>query len=47
VTEEVRHAVANSDPLMHVAQPEDVAAVITYLASEDAWLLTGNVIQLR
>ena len=41
VTEEVRHVVGN------VAQPEDAAAVITYQASEDAWLLTRNVMKLR
>jgi 3-oxoacyl-[acyl-carrier protein] reductase len=47
VTEEVRQAVAASDELVHVAEPEDVADVITYLVSEEAWLLTGNVVRLR
>lgn len=47
VTEEARQAVTDSDHLIHVAPPEDVAAVITYLASEAAWLVTGNVLQLR
>lgn len=47
VTDEVKQAVADSDQHSHIALPEDVAAVITYLASEEAWLLTGNVIRLR
>ena len=47
VTEEVRAAVADSDRLVHIAEPEDVAAVITYLASDQSWLVSGNVIGLR
>lgn len=47
VSDEVRDAVAASDHLFHVAEPDDVAGVITYLAGEDAWLVTGNVIRLR
>lgn len=34
VTPEVEQAVADSDQLTHVARPEEVAAVIAYLAGE-------------
>jgi 3-oxoacyl-[acyl-carrier protein] reductase len=47
VTDQVRAAVAESSELFHVAQPEDVARVIAFLAGEDARLITGNVIRLR
>jgi 3-oxoacyl-[acyl-carrier protein] reductase len=47
VTDEVRrHMEARSD-LIHVAQPDDVARVIAYLASDEARLITGNVVHLR
>jgi 3-oxoacyl-[acyl-carrier protein] reductase len=47
VTEDVREFVANSSQLIHVASPEDVADVIVYLASENARLITANVLHLR
>jgi len=47
VTDQVRQAVDDSPTLIHVAQPEEVAAVITYLASDHARLITGNIIHLR
>jgi 3-oxoacyl-[acyl-carrier protein] reductase len=47
VTPAVREAVAQSDEMIHVASPEDVADVIVFLCSEDARLITANVIQLR
>lgn len=47
VTEAVRKAVDESDDLVHIARPDDVAAVITYLAGEPSWLISGNVIRLR
>jgi 3-oxoacyl-[acyl-carrier protein] reductase len=47
VTAEVRAAVAESGELFHVATPDEVAEVIAYLVSEDAWLITGNVLRLR
>jgi 3-oxoacyl-[acyl-carrier protein] reductase len=47
VTDAVRAAVAESRELVHVASPAEVAAVIAYLASDDAALITGNVITLR
>jgi 3-oxoacyl-[acyl-carrier protein] reductase len=47
VTEAVRTAVADSRVLVHIASPAEVAAVIAYLASDDAALISGNVITLR
>lgn len=47
VTEEVREHVRRSRTLVHVATPGEVAAIIAYLASEEAGLITGNVIHLR
>jgi 3-oxoacyl-[acyl-carrier protein] reductase len=47
VNESVRAFVASSNDHFHVATPDDVAKVIAYLASDDAALITGNVITLR
>ena len=47
VTEEVRRAVHESTDHVHVAEPEEVAHVIAYLASDNARLITGNVLRLR
>jgi 3-oxoacyl-[acyl-carrier protein] reductase len=47
VTDAVRAAVAADPLLIHVASPAEVAAVIAYLASDAAALITGNVITLR
>ena len=47
VTDEVRDGVATSSTHFHIAAPDQVADVIAYLASEAAWLITGNVITLR
>jgi 3-oxoacyl-[acyl-carrier protein] reductase len=47
VTDAVRDAVAADPGLMHIASPADVAAVIAYLASDAAALITANVITLR
>ena len=47
VTDAVRDAVAADPLLIHVASPAEVAAVIAYLASDAAALITGNVITLR
>jgi 3-oxoacyl-[acyl-carrier protein] reductase len=47
VTAQVRAAVAASPAHIHVAQPADVAEIITYLASDAAALITANVITLR
>lgn len=47
VTDAVREGVARSGTLIHVATPAEVAAVIAYLASDAARLITGNVLTLR
>jgi 3-oxoacyl-[acyl-carrier protein] reductase len=47
VTDAVRAAVGADPLLIHVASPAEVAAVIAYLASDAAALITGNVITLR
>lgn len=47
VTDHVRRAVRDDIHLIHIAQPEEVADVIAYLASDLAWLITGNIIHLR
>ena len=47
VTDAVREFVDSSRSLIHVVSPADVAAVIAYLASDEARLITANVITLR
>ena len=47
VTEEVRQHVRERPDLVHIAEPEDVAHVIAYLASDHARLITGNIVHLR
>ena len=47
VTDAVRDQVANSPTLIHIAAPAQVAGVIAYLVSDDAALITANVITLR
>ena len=47
VTDEVRQNVEESSDLVHIVEPEEVARVIGYLASDDAWLITGNLVRLR
>jgi 3-oxoacyl-[acyl-carrier protein] reductase len=47
VTDAVREAVAASPTMFHIATPAQVAGVISYLASNEAALITGNVITLR
>ena len=47
VTDQVRRSVREKSDLIHIAEPEEVAGVIAYLASDHARLITGNVIRLR
>jgi len=47
ITEEVRRYVQSRQDLVHIVQPDDVARVVAYLVSDEAWLITGNVIHLR
>ena len=47
VTDEVRRHVEESLRHIHIAEPEEVARVIAYLASDEARLITANVIHLR
>ena len=47
VTDEVRRNVRDRPDLIHIAQPEEVAHVIAYLASDNARLVTGNIVRLR
>jgi 3-oxoacyl-[acyl-carrier protein] reductase len=47
VTEAVRAFVADSQDLFHVARPQDVAEVIAFLCSDQAGLITANVVHLR
>jgi 3-oxoacyl-[acyl-carrier protein] reductase len=47
VTDAVRADVAARRELIHIATPAEVASVIAYLASDEASLITGNVITLR
>lgn len=47
VTQEVVESVEASDDMFHIASPDDVAEVIAWLVSDQAWLVTGNTIVLR
>ena len=47
VTDAVRAAVEENTGLFHVATPAEVAAVIAYLASDAAALISGNTIRMR
>ncbi len=47
VTDEVRAFVAQSNDLVHVAVPDDVAEVIAWLCTGAARMVTGNTIRLR
>ena len=47
INDEVVDAVENDPHLFHVAEPDDVAEVIAFMVSDEASLLTGNVVHLR
>jgi 3-oxoacyl-[acyl-carrier protein] reductase len=47
VSDTVREHVEQNPQLLHVVGPEEVAAVVAYLASDHAWLITANILHLR
>jgi 3-oxoacyl-[acyl-carrier protein] reductase len=47
VNEDVRQHVAERADLIHIASPDEVAAVIAFLVSDEAHLITANRIHLR
>jgi len=47
VTDEVRQHVTERSDLIHIAAPDEVAEVIAFLVSDEAYLITGNRIHLR
>jgi 3-oxoacyl-[acyl-carrier protein] reductase len=47
VNDAVREFAATSRDHIHVAEPADVAAVIAWLCTDEAQMVTGNVIQMR
>ncbi len=47
MTEEVKHELLPRFPMGRVGQPEDAAHLITFLASEDASWITGQIIRSR
>ena len=47
VNDAVREFAATNSQHLHVADPPDVAAVIAWLCTDEARMVTGNVIQMR
>jgi 3-oxoacyl-[acyl-carrier protein] reductase len=47
ITDEVRRNVDRRPDLIHIVDPDEVANVIAYLASDQARLITANVVHLR
>ena len=47
VTDSVREHVNNSNDLIHIVKPEEVAEVIAFLSSDYARLITANIVHLR
>ena len=46
LSDAVKEAAATQIPLGKFGKPEDVAKAVTFLASEDAGYITGQVIQV-
>lgn len=44
LTDSVREALIDSTPLMRLGRPEDVAALVRFLASDEAGFITGQII---
>jgi 3-oxoacyl-[acyl-carrier protein] reductase len=47
VTADVRRHVAEHPDLIHIAEPGEVADIIAFLSSDEARLITGNIMHLR
>lgn len=47
ITPEVRALVERSHELIHIVAPEEVAAVVAFLCSDHARLITANIVHLR
>jgi len=47
VNDEVREFAATSSDRFHVAEPDEPARVIAWLCSDDARMVTGNIIRMR
>ena len=47
VNDVIREFAATSSDHFHVAEPSDVAGVISWLCTDEARMVTGNVIQMR
>jgi 3-oxoacyl-[acyl-carrier protein] reductase len=47
ITPAVERMGRESDELLHIASPEEVANVIAFLTSDHAALITANVIHMR
>jgi 3-oxoacyl-[acyl-carrier protein] reductase len=47
ITDEVRRYVESRPDLGHIAQPDDVARIVAFLVSNEARLITGNILRLR
>jgi 3-oxoacyl-[acyl-carrier protein] reductase len=46
VTPEVERAAIAASPLRHLAQPDEIAEVITFLATQQARYITGQILRM-